>query len=124
MDQAEELTSPSTTASPATQSTKRRKSEVDDRSGQPRAKRARYISIAWSVFSRSIIAELGVESQLNADCKLATNVSVVRSSAMAKRLANVVATWDSNASMRPIAVTISRTPSMSRRIARISIDSY
>lgn len=62
MDQAEELTSPSTTASPATQSSKRRKSEVDDRSaGQPRAKRARYISIAWSVLG-SIATELSLLS--------------------------------------------------------------
>jgi hypothetical protein len=87
-----------------TNSNAKRKSE-DGGSAQPRAKRNRYISIAWYATSVS-----GVSNAM-ANLTTAMSASGARSSAMARHRASAAAISISNASMRRTAATTSRSQS-------------
>jgi hypothetical protein len=98
--------------SPASNDHKRK---GEDGAPQPRAKRNRYISIAW-YRSLSLAHGHGHDhDDTPTDDGPAMNASAARSSATGRRPASAAATSASSVCTRPTAATTSRSPSMRPR---------
>jgi hypothetical protein len=102
-DESETLSPPQETGAAS-----KRRSEDGTGGPQPRAKRNRYISIAWCV---SVLCFVDRGDYTDLCAYSVTSASGARSNATDRRHASAVETCLSNVYMRPIAATTSRNPS-------------